>query len=71
MRSLTERWEHTVLRNARLPNDVDAPKALLLEARAQLAERDIEIEQLKAQIDIQTDSVRQQVGEVGPADRAA
>jgi hypothetical protein len=37
--------------DARLPNDIDALKALLLEARAQLAERDIEIEQLKAQID--------------------
>src|ERR1700753_3332787 len=37
--------------DARLPDDVDALKALLLEARAQLAERDIEIEQLKAQID--------------------
>lgn len=34
-----------------LPDDVDALKALLIEARAQLAERDIEIEQLKAQID--------------------
>src|ERR1700761_5056915 len=37
--------------DARLPDDVDALKALLIEARAQLAERDIEIEQLKAQID--------------------
>ncbi len=37
--------------DARLPDDVDVLKALLLEARAQLAERDIEIEQLKAQID--------------------
>ena len=36
---------------ADLPDDVDALKALLVEARAQLAERDIEIEQLKAQID--------------------
>lgn len=34
-----------------LPDDVDALKALLIEARTQLAERDIEIEQLKAQID--------------------
>jgi transposase len=37
--------------DAQLPDDVDALKALLIEARAQLAERDIEIEQLKAQID--------------------
>lgn len=37
--------------DAQLPDDVDVLKALLIEARAQLAERDIEIEQLKAQID--------------------
>ena len=34
-----------------LPDDIDALKALLLEARASLAERDLEIERLKAQID--------------------
>jgi transposase len=36
---------------AELPDDVEALRALLVEARAQLAERDLEIEQLKAQID--------------------
>ncbi|WP_063534147.1 IS66 family transposase [Burkholderia sp. MSMB1589WGS] len=36
---------------AELPDDVETLRALLLEARAQLAERDLEIEQLKAQID--------------------
>lgn len=36
---------------APLPDDIDTLKTLLLEARAQLAERDLEIEQLKAQID--------------------
>ncbi|KVZ32118.1 IS66 family transposase [Burkholderia ubonensis] len=34
-----------------LPDDVETLRALLLEARAQLAERDLEIEQLKAQLD--------------------
>jgi hypothetical protein len=34
---------------AELPDDVETLRALLLEARAQLAERDLEIEQLKAQ----------------------
>lgn len=34
-----------------LPDDVDALKAMLLEARAALVERDLEIEQLKAQIE--------------------
>src|SRR5579864_2100697 len=34
-----------------LPDDIDALKALLLEARASLAERDLEIERLRAQID--------------------
>ena len=34
-----------------LPDDIDALKALLLEARASLAERDLEIERLQAQID--------------------
>ncbi|PRX18837.1 transposase [Paraburkholderia sp. BL18I3N2] len=37
--------------DARLPDDIDALKALLIEARSQLAERDIEIEQLKAHIE--------------------
>ena len=36
---------------AELPDDVETLRALLLEARAQLAERDLEIEQLKAQLD--------------------
>ena len=36
---------------AELPDDVETPRALLVEARAQLAERDLEIGQLKAQID--------------------
>ena len=36
---------------APLPDDIDTLKTLLLEARALLAERDLEIEQLKAQID--------------------
>jgi transposase len=36
---------------ADLPDDVDLLKALLVEARTLLAERDLEIEQLKAQID--------------------
>ena len=36
---------------AELPDDVETLRALLVEARAQLAERDLEIEQLKAQID--------------------
>jgi transposase len=36
---------------APLPDDIDALKTLLREARALLAERDLEIEQLKAQID--------------------
>jgi outer membrane protein TolC len=36
---------------AELPDDVETLRALLAEARAQLAERDLEIEQLKAQID--------------------
>ncbi|MDR5818829.1 IS66 family transposase [Caballeronia sp. LZ033] len=36
---------------ADLPDDVDLLKALLVEARSLLAERDIEIDQLKAQID--------------------
>ncbi|AOJ07140.1 IS66 family transposase [Burkholderia mayonis] len=35
---------------AELPDDVETLRALLVEARAQLAERDFEIEQLKAQI---------------------
>nr|WP_322787128.1 transposase [Paraburkholderia dilworthii] len=34
-----------------LPDDVDALKALLIEARAQLAERDIAMDQINAQID--------------------
>jgi transposase len=34
-----------------LPDDIDALKAMLAEARALLAERDLVIEQLKAQID--------------------
>ncbi|RQU30137.1 IS66 family transposase [Burkholderia cenocepacia] len=36
---------------AELPDDVEILRALLSEARAQLAERDLEIEQLRAQID--------------------
>ena len=36
---------------ADLPDDVELLKALLVEARSLLAERDVEIEQLKAQID--------------------
>lgn len=36
---------------ADLPDDVEALKAMLVEARVQLAERDLEIERLKAQID--------------------
>lgn len=36
---------------AELPDDVETLRALLVEARAQLAQRDLEIEQLKAQID--------------------
>ncbi|MCM3016116.1 transposase, partial [Bacillus subtilis] len=36
---------------AELPDDVEILRALLSEARAQLAERDLEIEHLKAQID--------------------
>jgi hypothetical protein len=35
---------------ADLPDDVELLKALLVEARSLLAERDVEIEQLKAQI---------------------
>jgi hypothetical protein len=37
---------------AEFPDDVETLRALLVEARAQLAERDLEIEQLKAQIDM-------------------
>lgn len=40
-----------MIEHAPLPENIDALKALLIEARAQLAERDLEIEQLKAQID--------------------
>jgi len=36
---------------ADLPDDIELLKALLVEARSLLAERDVEIEQLKAQID--------------------
>ena len=36
---------------ADLPDDIEQLKALLVEARSLLAERDVEIEQLKAQID--------------------
>jgi hypothetical protein len=36
---------------ADLPDDVELLKALLVEARSLLVERDVEIEQLKAQID--------------------
>lgn len=36
---------------AELPDDVETLRALLIEARAQLAERDLEIEQLRAHID--------------------
>jgi len=36
---------------AELPDDVETLRALLVEARARLAERDLEIEQLKAQLD--------------------
>jgi len=36
---------------ADLPHDVESMRALLVEARSLLAERDVEIEQLKAQID--------------------
>jgi transposase len=37
--------------SADLPDDIELLKALLVEARSLLAERDVEIEQLKAQID--------------------
>lgn len=44
---------------AELPDDVETLRALLVEARARLAERDLEIEQLKAQIDKLKRSKRQ------------
>ncbi len=57
---------------ADLPDDVELLKALLVEARSLLAERDVEIEQLKAQIDkLSAHAIRSQVRAAAAANRDA